>query len=57
MKRRIKSNRCFFQNTLNPVRTVPLLATLLSLLFAGTALSGPLQLQASFDNDTVYTQQ
>ena len=57
MKTRIKTSRCFFNNALNPVHMAPLLAALLSLLFAGTALSGPLQLQATFDNNTVYTEQ
>ncbi|MCI5139429.1 MAG: hypothetical protein D3922_13685, partial [Candidatus Electrothrix sp. AR1] len=56
MKKNMKTSRCFFNKALNPVRMAPLLAALLSLLFAGTAQSGPLQLQATFDNDTVYTE-
>ena len=57
MKKSMKTKCCFLNNALNPLRMVPLLAALLNLLFAGTALSGPLQLQATFDNDTVYTEQ
>ncbi|MCI5119673.1 MAG: hypothetical protein D3908_00445, partial [Candidatus Electrothrix sp. AUS4] len=34
-----------------------LLLVSVSLFFAGTALAGPLQLQTSFDNNTVYSEQ
>ncbi|MGB5684680.1 MAG: VWA domain-containing protein [Candidatus Electrothrix sp.] len=59
MKKRCTTSCCFLNNALSPLRMAPLLAALLSLslLFAGAAQSGPLQLQATFDNDTVYTEQ
>ncbi|MCI5126683.1 MAG: VWA domain-containing protein, partial [Candidatus Electrothrix sp. AR5] len=57
IKKLMKTSRCLFDNALNPLRMPPLLAALLSLLFVGTAQSGPLQLQVAFDNDTVYTEQ
>ena len=57
MKKRCTTSRCFLNNALNPLRMAPLLAALLSLFFAGAAQSGPLQLQATFDNDIVYTKQ
>uniref|UniRef100_UPI0040577354 vWA domain-containing protein n=2 Tax=Candidatus Electrothrix sp. TaxID=2170559 RepID=UPI0040577354 len=38
------------------VRRVLLMVTL-SLLFAGSAVAGPVQLQATFDNPTIYTEQ
>lgn len=53
IKKLMKTSRCLFDNALNPLRMPPLLAALLSLLFVGTAQSGPLQLQVAFDNDTV----
>jgi Ca-activated chloride channel family protein len=53
----MKTRHRFFQKALSPVLMAPLLAALLSLLFTGTALSGPLQLQATFDNITVYAEQ
>lgn len=57
MKMRMQRICHFFQKILKPLGTAPLLAVLLSLLCAGTALSGPLQLQAAFDNDTVSAEQ
>jgi Ca-activated chloride channel family protein len=59
MKMRMQRICHFFQNILKPLAlaVAPPLAVLLSLLFAGTALSGPLQLQAAFDNDTVSAEQ
>ncbi|MCI5164683.1 MAG: VWA domain-containing protein [Candidatus Electrothrix sp. GM3_4] len=53
----MKIRHRFFQKTLSPVLISPLLAVLLSLLFTGTAQSGPLQLQSAFDNITVYAEQ
>ncbi len=53
----MKIRHRFFQKTLNPVLATPLLAVLLSLLFVGTALSGPLQLQTAFDNIAIYAEQ
>jgi Ca-activated chloride channel family protein len=53
----MKIRHRFFQKALNPVLTAPLLAVLLSVLFVGTALSDPLQLQAAFDNITIYSEQ
>ncbi|MCW5214453.1 VWA domain-containing protein, partial [Desulfobulbus sp. US5] len=48
----------FAMISLCPFRMVPLLvALLLTLLCSGIALSGPLQLHASFDNITIYAEQ
>ena len=60
METRHKVHRSFFQQSLNSLGTFGttwLLAALLSLLFTGTGQAGPLQLQVSFDNETVYTEQ
>ncbi|MCI5151127.1 MAG: hypothetical protein D3916_17380 [Candidatus Electrothrix sp. MAN1_4] len=66
---RHKAHRSFFQHSLNPpgtpstpstfgmFGTIWVLAVLLSLLFTGSALAGSLQLQAAFDNETVYAKQ
>lgn len=50
---------CFFHRTLNPLRMLcTTILFLLSILFlAGTSLAGHLQLQAAFDNDTIFTEQ
>ncbi|MCI5207669.1 MAG: hypothetical protein D3910_02485, partial [Candidatus Electrothrix sp. ATG2] len=53
----MKKQCCFIHPQLKPVFWAPLLAALLILLCGGTALSGPLQLQATFDNSTVSTEQ
>ncbi|MCI5132475.1 MAG: hypothetical protein D3904_13415, partial [Candidatus Electrothrix sp. EH2] len=55
-------NACFFHRTLNPLRMVytallPTMLLLTILLIAGSALAGPLQLQAAFDNDMIFTEQ
>ena len=55
-------NACFFHRTLNPLRMVytallPTMLLLTILLIAGSALAGPLQLQADFDNNTIFTEQ
>ncbi|WP_339132994.1 MAG: VWA domain-containing protein [Candidatus Electrothrix sp. GW3-4] len=53
----MKTPHRFFPHTLNPRSLALLLALLLGLLFVETALAGPLQLQAAFDNDTIYSEQ
>ena len=53
----MKTRYLLLQQTLSPIHTALLSAVLLTLLFAGCALSGPLQLQAEFDNDMIYAEQ
>ena len=53
----MKKQYCFIHPKLTPFFLAPLLVSLLIVLRAGPALSGPLQLQATFDNSTVSTEQ
>ncbi|MCI5142101.1 MAG: hypothetical protein D3909_10355, partial [Candidatus Electrothrix sp. ATG1] len=53
----MKKQYCFIHPKLTPFFLASLLVSLLIVLRAGPALSGPLQLQATFDNSTVSTEQ